>query len=90
MFCIKFGPGKINNSIQLSKTIKFAFPQNDEILMFSIPEASGLRGSIHLVKLVSHLLARAVNLPYGAKICKTCITNPKMYKKSNNIYKNLR
>ena len=36
-----------------------------EILICGIPEASGLRGSIRLVKLVSHLLARAHNLSYG-------------------------
>ena len=46
-----------------------------------IPEASGLRGSIRLIKLVSHLLARAHNLAYGAKIYQTCIKDLNIYQK---------
>ena len=54
---------------------RFRGPQNDfskhaEILIFGIPEASHLRRSIRLVKLVSPLLARAYNLPPGVNICK--------------------
>ena len=48
--------------------------------MFSIPEASGLRGSIRLVKLVSQVLARAHNLPYGAKVYKQITKNQNIYK----------
>ena len=44
-----------------------------EILIFGIPEASSLRGSIRLVKLVSQVLTRAYNLSYGAKIYNKCI-----------------
>ena len=50
------------------QVLEIAKSQVGEILIFGIPEASGLRGSIRLVKLVSTLLARAYNLPYGAKI----------------------
>ena len=39
-----------------------------EILILGILEASGLRGSIRLVELVSALLAQAYNLSSGAKI----------------------
>ena len=39
-----------------------------EILIFGISEASGLRGLIRLVKLVSMLPARAHNISYGAQI----------------------
>ena len=52
-----------------------------EILIFGIPEASGPRGSIRLVKLVSQVLARAHDLPYGAKIYTKCVNNPKLYQK---------
>ena len=52
-----------------------------EILISGIPKASGLRGSIPLVKLVSHLLARAHNLSCGANIYKTCTTKTNIYYK---------
>ena len=80
---INFG---LNNSkeknkirIQLSKTIQMCYSTNAEILIFSIPEASGLRRSIRLVKLVSQVLAQACNLSYGAEMYQTCITNQKIY-----------
>ena len=55
-----------------------------EILIFGVPEASGPCGLIHLVKLVSQVLTRAHNLPYGAKIYKKCITNQKYTKNSRS------
>ena len=51
-----------------------------EILIQGIPEASGLCGSIRLVKLVLPLLARAYNLSYGAKIDHKCTTNQNISK----------
>ena len=86
-FWIKFGPGKIKNSIHLSKTSEFTFSKHAEILMFSIPEASGPRGSIRLIKLVSHLLARACNLQYGATIYQKRITKNNNIPNMHNQYK---
>ena len=56
-----------------SSTAEIAKSEVAEILIFGIPEASGLRGSIRLVKLVSQVLARAHNLAYGPKLYQTCI-----------------
>ena len=63
---------------------KHIFPNTYEILIFSIPKASCLRGSIRLVKLVSPLLVRAHNLSYGAKIYENCIKNHKIDQKAKN------
>ena len=64
-----------------SSTAEIAKSKVAEILISGIPEASGLRGPIRFVKLVSHLLAQAYNLPYGAEIYQKCITNPKICQK---------
>ena len=53
-----------------ARDVEIAKLEVAEILIFGIPKASGLRGSIRLVKLVSPLLVRAHNLPYGSKTCK--------------------
>ena len=47
---------------------RITFSKSVEILIFGIPEASGLRGSICLAKLVSTLLARAWYILYGGNV----------------------